>query len=197
MENFQQIIELLRKQDKTALLKLYELYGKKFYSYCISKWHLTADDAWDVVYRTLETLILKISGYSLESQVDFDRFVYKVLINFLRQHYRSSQALKAKEIEYVNLDGIDTDKAFLKYINEASLLEYYRVEAIASPEILQLKSALERLDDVDRDLLLLRAQNFSYEEIAGLLRIENHQLKVRHHRAKKKLIEMLTSLQPI
>jgi RNA polymerase sigma-70 factor (ECF subfamily) len=44
---------------------------------------------------------------------------------------------------------------------------------------------------LDRELLLLKAQNYTYDEIASILSIENNQLKVKHHRAKQKLINLL------
>ena len=195
MENFDQIVELLKRQDKVALEKLYEQYGRKFYSYCIAKWHLSEDESWDVVYRTLETLVLKAASYSFESQEDFNRFVFKVLINFLRQQYRSRQAKRFKEIEFVNFDRIEIDQTVSKYFSSESLNKYYESESYESPELIQLQSALEELEQFDRDLLLLRAQNYSYDKIAEMLKVENNQLKVRHHRAKKRLLEILTPLQ--
>jgi RNA polymerase sigma-70 factor (ECF subfamily) len=119
-----------------------------------------------------------------------------VLINFLRQNYRSAQA-KSKDIEFVDLDSIDLGNNFEKYLSTASLKDYYKTESFDSPILTHLKSVLENFSEVDRDLLLLRAQNFSYEEIAKMLNLDNAQLKVRHHRAKKKLVEILTSIQTI
>jgi RNA polymerase sigma-70 factor (ECF subfamily) len=196
MEKFQKISDLVKKRDSNALKILYEEYGKKFYSYSLKRWYLSQDEGWEVVYRTLETLVLKLSNYTFSTQADFDRFIFRVLINFLRQNYRSAQA-KSKDIEFVDLDSIDLGNNFEKYLSTASLKDYYKTESFDSPILTHLKSVLENFSEVDRDLLLLRAQNFSYEEIAKMLNLDNAQLKVRHHRAKKKLVEILTSIQTI
>ena len=196
MESFVEIAELVKKKDPQALKVLYENYGKKFYSFCLFRWRLSEDEGWDVVYKTLETLVLKLSYYSFESQKDFERFIFRVLINFLRQHYRASQA-KEKDLEFVDIDGADSTKVLERYISVSAVKDYYRTEAVDNPALIQLTAALEKLDETDRDLLLLRAQDFSYVEIAEMLKIEDAQLKVRHHRAKKKLIEMLASTPKI
>ena len=51
------------------------------------------------------------------------------------------------------------------------------------------------LNDVERELVLLRMSNYSYDEIAKMLGIENNQLKVKFNRAKakieKKTLELL------
>lgn len=192
MENFLEISDLVRKRDPKALKMLYEQYGRKFYSYCLIRWHLNEDESWEVVYKTLEALALKLSGYSFDSQIDFERFIFRVLINFLRQHYRSAQS-KLKDVEFIDIDNVDSTNAFEKYFSASALNDYYKTESFESPVLNHLTAALEKLDETDRDLLLLRAQNFSYEEIATMLKINDPQLKVRHHRAKKKLIEILNS----
>jgi RNA polymerase sigma-70 factor (ECF subfamily) len=192
MENFLEIADLIKKQDSKALKMLYEHYGKKFYSYCVIRWHLNEDEGWEVVYKTLEALVLKLSNYSFDSQRDFERFIFRVLINFLRQQYRSAQA-KAKDIEFIDIDGVDSAKTFEKYLNASAVKDYYKTESFDSLVLNQLTTALEKLEEIDRDLLLLRAQNFTYEEIAVMLQVDDAQLKVRHHRAKKKLIEVLNS----
>jgi len=55
----------------------------------------------------------------------------------------------------------------------------------------ELELALSKLDPLDKELLLLKANEFTYDQIAELLNIENNQLKVKHHRAKQKLIKLL------
>jgi len=192
MESYKEIIQLLKVQDPSGLEKLYQGYGKPFYSYCLQKWNLSEDEAWEVVYQTLETLILKIVNYDLLTQNDFDRFVYRVLINFLRQQHRSKKQKEADRVVSVDFNSENTGTdSFSNYLDRSSLHAYYHQDAVDHPQLTCLKDGLELLDEPDRDLLLLRAQNYSYEEIAKLLGIDNNQLKVRHHRAKNKLIEIL------
>ena len=76
-------------------------------------------------------------------------------------------------------------------IDKKAFEEYYRTESIEPETIHNLKEALSKLLPVEKDLLLLKAQNYTYDEIAEILGIENNQLKVKHHRAKQKLLTLL------
>ena len=82
----------------------------------------------------------------------------------------------------------NVDNFLLEYINEGSDKKKY------NSNLLLLEEALEKLSEEDRDLLLLRGQNFSYNEIAEFLKIENNQLKVKFHRAKKKLLQQIDKI---
>ena len=55
--DYKTIIEQLKSKDPQALESLYNTYGTKFYDYCIRKWHLSEDAAWEAVYQTLETVV--------------------------------------------------------------------------------------------------------------------------------------------
>jgi RNA polymerase sigma factor (sigma-70 family) len=196
MVDYKDIMQLIINQDPKGLEELYETYGKKFYTYCVHNWHLSEDESWEVIYKTLETLILKLSHYEFVSKQHFDNFLYKVLTNFLRQYFRKNRSHPEQEIEYVDLtDSEENSTEITKHINQLSFADYYRSEFIDSPELLHLNEALDALDPREKDILLLRAQNYTYEEIADFLGIENNQLKVTHHRAKKKLIEKLIEKQ--
>jgi RNA polymerase sigma-70 factor (ECF subfamily) len=189
--DYQKIIQQIKGKDPAGLLSLYEAYGEKFYAYCVKRWSLSEDAAWEVVYRTMETLLLKGAAYHFESEQHFNNFLFKVLINFLRQEYRKSQASKI-DLEFVDLNNEEAMPHGLHVrMNQAAFEEYYRSDHVDSPMLTGIKEALKMLDPIDRDMLLLRAQNYSYDEIAALLRIENNQLKVKHHRAKQKLTNLL------
>ncbi len=191
MESYRILKNWLTGDDKAAWEYLYEQYGKKFYSYCLQKWQLNEDDAWDVVYQTLETLVMKLAAYTFDSQAQFDSFLYTVLINFLRQQYRSKKAKEVSDTVYVDFEaesGLHSGLA--NYLNSTAVYRFISSDGVKSAELVRLSQALDNLEPIDKDLLLLRAQNYSYEEIAGLLNIDNNQLKVRHHRAKKKLVDL-------
>lgn len=197
MKEYKEILDLLKSQPQSGLEQLYENYGKKFYSYCIRQWKMTEDDAWDVIYKTLEALVLKLSNYDFESQAHFNNFLYKVLINFIRQNFRTRRS--NEEYDMMLLDFQEEDiasfGAVTKLLNERAFKDYYALEIVDDPAILALKEALSKMDEQEKDILLLRAQNYSYDEIAEMLAIENNQLKVKHHRAKKKLVQLLIENQ--
>lgn len=190
------IIEWINKKDPKGLEELYNAYGSRFYSYSIQKWDLTEDEAWDVVYKTLETLVLKLSNYKFESKAQFEGFLFKVLVNFLRQYFRAKRSQHESDIEFVDLNSEDEMPYHIsKYIHKNAFAEYYKTELIESPALIMLNEALNQLEKSDKELLLLRAQNYSYDEIAVLLKIDNNQLKVKHHRAKQKLLNIINENQ--
>lgn len=188
--NYETIIEQLKHKDPQALESLYNTYGAKFYDYCIRKWQLSEDAAWEAVYQTIETVVLKGAQYQFESNLHFQNFLFKVLLNFLRQLYRRQQAGRS-DLEFVQLDADGDISVIQRQIDIKTFADYYQSESV-EPEIMRtLNHALSQLAPIDKDLLLLKAQNYTYDEIAEILGIENNQLKVKHHRAKQKLINLL------
>ncbi len=197
MADYQNILEFIKNKDPNGLQELYRSYGRKFYGYAVKKWNLSEDEAWEVVYKTLETLVLKLPNYQFESEAHFNNFLYKVFTNFLRQNFRSQRA-NQNDIKYININedptednqGLPSNKLRFE-IDKQTFNEYYQLEALENPKLLLLNVALEKLPVGEKDILLLRAQGFSYEEVAQLLKVNNNQLKVKHHRAKQKLLKIL------
>lgn len=195
MDNYKIIQERLLNKDKTVLKDLYETYGKKFYSYSIRNWDLSEDDSWEAVYKTLETSVLKLVDFSFDSQGHFDNYLFKIFVNYLRQAFRVKRKHQDHELEFIDFREEEIPDEIGHYLNNVSFTDYYKSEENDLPVLTDLKTALNELDEPERDLLLLRAQQYSYEEIADLLQIENNQLKVKYHRAKKKLFQVLQDKQ--
>jgi len=194
--NYQDILQLISNKDPRGLEELYQAYGSRFYAYAVQRWNLTEDEAWEVVYKTLETLVLKLSNYQFQSKASFEGFLFKVLLNFLRQYFRSKRSSHETEIDFVDLNNEEeVPYQVSKQINKAAFSDYYKTESVENPALQILNEALSKIEPMDKDILLLRAQNYSYDEIAALLRIDNKQLKVTHHRAKQKLLNMIHEIQ--
>src|SRR5262245_59134028 len=58
----------------------------------------------------------------------------------------------------------------------------------ARSEVAPVRAAIQRLPDEERTALLMRAGGLSYEEIAEALRASVGAIKVRVHRARKRLV---------
>lgn len=189
-----EILQLIAKEDQKGLEALYLSYGNKFYGYAIMKWKLNEDEAWDVVYKTLDTLILKLSEYSFESKHHFENFLFKVFINYLRQYYRNNRK-NQHNVVYMDMSSASFDDSENTQehlaIDKQVIKEYNQSEYLENPKLLAFVEALQKLEELDRDILLLKAQNYSYKEISLMLNLEDEQLKVRHHRAKQKLLKQL------
>lgn len=155
---------------------LYERFGKKLYGYGVSKWSLDEDDAWELVYKTLYRVKEVVGRYTFESEEKFSGFIFKIFINYLRNHYRDNKNKQLDTTELkddhgrVSVDMNDNEKPESIYMS-------------------CLKKALQQLIDWQRILLLMRAQDFSYEQIAAYVDKPTDQLKVYHMRIKKQVTQ--------
>jgi RNA polymerase sigma-70 factor (ECF subfamily) len=199
-DDYTEILSMIAAGSKEGIERLYNKYGRPFYDFAVRKWRLSEDKAWDVVYQTLFAAATKFPRIKFESEAHFENYLFKALINFLRQEFRRQ---RRQEFEEISMDidysfaatpdeEPDAEMNDLKDLNSKSLQAYYRDEPMTNPKLAALKCALDQLDPVEKDILLLRAQNYPYDEIAKMLKINNNQLKVKHHRSKKKLIQLLT-----
>jgi RNA polymerase sigma factor (sigma-70 family) len=195
-----EIIALIESKDRKGWEQLYNVYGRKFYGFAVHNWGFDEDQAWEIVYQTLEAIILKIGAYEIQSQAHFDNLLFKIFINFLRQQYRKlRKAVSFDIISIEELKGTYADESeetltrqnILEPFSTDFFNEYLESSDSENPKLKLLEEALEKLDKQERDLLLLKANGFTYDQIAEMLKIENNQLKVKHHRAKNKLIKLL------
>jgi RNA polymerase sigma factor (sigma-70 family) len=168
-----ELAKQLRKKDKKSVGLLYEQYGKKLYGFAVHKWKVSEDDSWDLVYKTLYKIMEVIDQCTFESESKFNGFIYQIFINNLRNHYKEQ---KLKKVETVELN----DKISVPEKKEDGPESIY---------MRCLKKILEQFDDWKRILLLMKAQNFTYEEIGKYVDKPVEQLKVYYGRAKESLTE--------
>ena len=167
--------ELIAKKDREAVRALYERYGKKLFGYAAHKWKLNEDANWELVYKTLYRVIETFSDYTFSSEERFSAFVFTVFINYLRNHYRDKKNLPREIME------IDEKMGEMVTENEAQI----------SPSVKLLSEELDKLEDWERILLLMRGQEIPYSEIAKYVDKPEEQLKVYYQRLRKKLEERM------
>lgn len=168
------LLQTIRRKDKAAITALYNHYGKKLYGFAVHKWNVNEDEAWELIYKTLYKIIEVIDKYSFESESKFNGFVFQIFINNLRNHYNER---KNKHIEIVELEEKHGSySAEQKNDSDNSIS--------TNPYMNCLKKILEQFEDWKRILLLMKAQNFSYEEISKYVDKPGDQLKVYYMRAK-------------
>ena len=180
-ERMTDLVNDIRKKDKSAITALYNNYGKKLYGFAVHKWKVSEDEAWELVYKTLYKIIEVIDKYKFENESKFNGFIYQIFINNLRNHYNEKK-----------LKGVDTIS--LEEKHESQMVEKKDISdenSIKNPYMICLKKILEQFDDWKRILLLMKAQNFSYEEIAKFVDKPSEQLKVYYLRAKHTLTEKI------
>lgn len=172
---YKKILELIERKDMQALELLFTQYANKFYSFSISNWNITEDEAYDLIYATFNTIINKGLNYSFENQSKFDAFIFTVFKNNFKQLYRAKQSRVYQELSIETFSDLE-----YKPYNEDNIEN--------NPQNEKLQKILNEMNEKDKDILLLRANNFSYEEIVSMMPNENiNALKTRHNRALEKL----------
>jgi RNA polymerase sigma factor (sigma-70 family) len=167
------LIEQLKKNDQEAIALLYTNYGEKMYGYAITKWKVNEDVAWELVYKTLYKVIDSIDSYTFKDENRFIGFVFKVFTNYLRNHLRDSKdkGVVAEELfDTMNIPFSENEQEEGSE-NESALMKC-------------LKKVLDALEDWQRVLLLMKAQDFSYKDISPYVDKPEKQLKVYNLRLR-------------
>lgn len=179
MKSGQETYKLIAEKNKEGIALLYERYGKKLYGYAVHSWKLDEDDAWNIVYKTLYKILDTSADYTFESENKFSSFIFKVFINNLRQHYRETKKAKEK-IEIIPGETELHGEAIAEEFPENN-----------SEKMNLLKAELEKLEDWERILLLMRSQDMPYSEIAKYVNKPEGQLKVYYSRLKAALTKRI------
>jgi RNA polymerase sigma factor (sigma-70 family) len=189
------IISGFQEDISKGLGLLFETFGQKLYGYSIHHWKLNEDESYDTLYKTLEIVGKVISRYEFESEDHFKNWLFKVHKNNILQLLRTK---KNKDIEVTRFTYSSWENEIADLGAESfDIAEYKSVltdleNGSNQPEtlnqlMLAMQKALLQISELDRELLLLRMNEYSYDEIAKMLNIENNQLKVKFNRAKAKV----------
>jgi RNA polymerase sigma-70 factor (ECF subfamily) len=195
--NYKNIISLFQEDLSKGLTALFEGYGQKLYGFAVTHFHIDEDESYDVLYKTMDTVGKVITRYEFTSESHFGNWLFKIHKNNILQLLRSKKSkekdfqlvsfndweVEAKELDDENLDL----ENFKQVIEQISTVDPYESSLKNNKLFFAMQKALEQLSDVERELLLLRMNNYSYDEIATMLNIENNQLKVKFNRAKAKV----------
>ncbi len=202
---YKNIISLFQEDLNKGLAALFEGYGQKLYGFAVTHFHIDEDESYDVLYKTMDTVGKVITRYDFTSENHFANWLFKIHKNNILQLLRSKKS-RAKNFQVVSfsdwvnevneLEVEDLNlESFKPVIEQLSTVDPYESSPKSNKLFFAMQKALEQLEEVERELLLLRMNDYSYEEIAKMLGIENNQLKVKFNRAKakvqKKTLELL------
>lgn len=158
---------------------VYDRYGKKLYSYAIRNWKLGEDDAWELTYKTLYKVAGTYKSYSFQSEEKFASFIFRIFINYLRNHYRDSKLASEKlSVSTVPEETLNETAEDIREIHE-------------SPRMKALNEELEKMEDWQRMLLLMRTEGRPYSEIAKYIDKPEDQLKVYYQRLKEQITKRM------
>jgi len=164
--------------DNDFLTEIYNRYGKKLYSYAIRTWKLNEDDAWNLIYKTLYKVIETHKNYTFETEDKFASFVFKLFINYLRNDYRDKKN-----------NTLDVSSADLSTMQLHS--GGVQTEVLPNQKLVVLSEELDKMEDWQRMLLLMRSEGRPYSEIAQYIDKPEQQLKVYYQRLKENITKKL------
>lgn len=160
--------------DKDRFVKwLYERYAKKLLAYTLKTYLPDEDDAWSVVYKTLYRIAEAAGKHEFENEFKFNGFIFRTHINYLRNFLRDNKSFEARHQEIE--------------LNEQHAAEQQQEQAPQSLPLRVLQQELEKLEDWQRILLLMRGQDVPYSKIAAFVDKPEQHLKTYYARLKKQL----------
>jgi len=162
-----------------AVKELYEIYANKLFSYTRKNYSIPEDGIWTIVYKTIYKMTEVQDRYTFESEFKRSAFIFKMHINFLRNYFRDDKSLEG------NLHEVE--------MNDDLLIRNESTPAPESPQMKILQKELDKLDEWQRILLLMRGQDIPYSEIVPFVNKPEKQLKVYYARLKKMLFENINS----
>ena len=165
---------LPQDHNNEAVKGLYNTYAKKLLAYTVKCYTISKDDAWSLIYKSIYKMAEKQQDYHFESEQKKASFLFRIHINFLKNHFRDTKAFEHK---YKEVDLKD----------EHAITEEYNTTAPESLPLKVLQGELDKLEDWQRILLLMRGQEMPYSKIAEFVKKPESQLKVYYARLKKQL----------
>lgn len=161
--------------NNEVIKSLYELYAKKLLAYTCKNYTIDKDDAWAIVYKTIYKIADVGSHYTFENEQKKSAFIFKTHINFLRNYFRDNKSFEKNNRE-VELHENFTDKE-------------QETNPTQNLPLTILQQELEKLEDWQRILLLMRGQDMPYNKISEFVKKPENQLKVYYARLKKQLTD--------
>ena len=171
----------IRKKDKQAYIKAYDLYINQLYRFIYFKVG-SREEAEDLSSAVFLKAWHHILGNSLKDEKTLKALLYKIARNLIIDHYRKSKAR-----ETVSLDGSGGGREIVdEKQNAGQLME-------ARADWLVLETKLPELKDEYREIIILRFINqLSVKEIADILNKPKGNVRVLIFRALGALRELVS-----
>ena len=162
--------------EKEKIELLFQNYGRPLFYYAKNQWKVEEDVAWELVYQAIYKLCNVYEKTEFQDEGKLKSYLFKIFVNYLRNHLRDH---KQKTRGVIEVD-----------LKEKNLIEKETKEEL-SPTMKMLNKLLDDLEDWERILVLMRAQEFSYKEISKYIQKPEKNLKVYYARLKKQLAKKI------
>lgn len=158
--------------DTASFHVLYEHTVSKVYAFLVYRLP-TKEAALDCTQDSFVALYQALPTFTYKSEAEFYGFIFTIVRRTLAKHYQ------AREKEGGRVDVPQ--------------------EQLASPDsnleqTVAVRQALDTLDEVTREIVVLHHwSRFTFAEIATLYNMKESAVRVRHHRARAALADILTT----
>ncbi len=171
------LVKQCKKGDRQAQNELYKLYAAAMFNIC-RRMMGNNEDARDVLQDAFTNAFVNL--YKLKEEITFSAWLKRIVVNHcinaLRKNKMQFQELEAKH------DAAENDDDWNSEYTEH--------------EVKRIMKAISLLPEGGRVVLnLYLFEGYDHKEIAGILQITESTSKAQYSKAKKKLRELLTTLQ--
>lgn len=178
----EELVQFIIHNGNTSLFGiLYDRYGQKVYQKCLG-FAESRDAAEDLTQDVFVKLYLNLRSFRGEAK--FSTWLYSFTYNHC-VNYSKSILRRQRDNEVLHEEAL-----YVSIVDEE-----VTDEEIFSLTVEKLQEALGLIDPEDKIVLLMKYQDDkSIKEIALLLELGESAVKMRLHRAKKKIVELYHSL---
>ncbi len=173
MDDLEKLIIKSQSGDNQAFGQIYQLFYKRIYRFC--RVHLYDEEtASDLCQETFVKAWKALPSFSFKAGGSFQAFLFRIARNLIIDLSRKKKVSSLEQVEEPA-----TNEDLLGQIDEKETQE-------------KLHQALDKLGDKDKNLIVLRFfEDLSFIEVAKAMGEKEGALRVRTHRALKKLKEIL------
>lgn len=175
--------------DEDAWRRLIDLYARRVFALCKSRCH-NADLAEEITQSVFATVAVKITGGEYDERNRFEPWLFRIAMNRLRDEMRRLR--RHAEPTDPLIVGDLAQRGGVGGRGEGGDSGGLVGGGVSDGEILALREAVGRLSEADREIVELRHHaGLSFKQISELVEEPIGTLLARHHRALRKLREML------
>ncbi len=173
--------QAFKNGDRDAFAKIYKLFIEDLLSY---GYRVTNDR--QLIRDSIQDLFLHL-WHTRENLTDTDSIRFYLYVSLRNRILRN--------IEKHNHTSIDTQDLFENIIGVLSVEDELITNEQYSEQVIQLKRALQQLPKRQQEIIQLRYyHDFSFEEIAEMMQINNQSVRNLLHRAITELRQYFTPL---
>lgn len=183
-ESLDEIACRMREDDHAAFAEFSDRVGLRLYRRFAAR-GVSPADAEELAVSILSEVILKLDRFEPRGEGSFWRWVCRVSDNFFRDQLRQHRPALLDDPEVVADPVGEEDDA--------------DAEAVEAVLIQEVRSVIERLKEPDRTIVAMRLEepDRTYEEIGAEVGLKGGTVRVRHHRALKKLATALEGVPAV